>query len=387
MMQRRTRTIKVTKTKRLKKSITVKSTKKMFSKKLGIVSAITPQKKRVLKRQKVTDAITLIRAKENPIISPQPENIWESWQTFNPGVILLDNKVHFLYRAIGNDGISRLGYAASNNGFVIDERLSHPVYEHKPTRKVFNYYSFASGGSFGGAEDPRLVRVNNEDRIYMTYTACDEGLRVALTSIKVQDFLQKRWKWNTPKLISPPDEVHKNWVIFPEKIHGKYAILTSINPQVLIEYLDDLEFEDDRYIESNHGGACRKNCWDTCVRGAGAPPIKTKYGWLLFYHAQDLRDPGKYKVGAMLLDFNDPTKILHRSPQPILEPNEVYENNGFKAGVVYVSGAIVKDDNLLVYYGAADSYVGVAYANFNEFLEELNKEAKPKFGRRILKNK
>ena len=348
------------------------------------IPSVKPRRKR---RAQKPAAHILQRYEVNPIISPKSENGWETWQTFNPGVILLENKVHFLYRAIGTDGISRLGYAVSNDGFVVDERLPHPVYEHKLTKPVFNYYSFASGGSFGGSEDPRLVRINKEDRIYMTHTACDEGLRVALTSIKVQDFLQKRWKWETPKFISPPDEVHKNWVIFPEKINGKYTILTSINPEISIEYLDDLEFKDNRCIESDYAGARRKNCWDTCVRGAGPPPIKTNYGWLLFYHAIDERDPGKYKVGTMLLDLNDPTKILQRSQEPILEPVEIYENNGFKAGVVYVSGAVVKDGKLLVYYGAADNYIGVASADFNRFLEDITKEVRPKLEKKSLKKK
>lgn len=324
---------------------------------------------------------------DNPIISPQSENGWEAWQTFNPGVIVLKDKIHFLYRAIGHDGLSRFGYAASKDGFVVDERLSHPVYEHRLTKPVFNYYSFASGGSFGGAEDPRLVKVSEEDTIYMTYTACDEGLRVALTSIKVQNFLRKTWKWKSPKLISPPGEVHKNWVVFPEKINGKYAILTSINPEISIKYLDDLEFESDRYIESDYASTSRKNCWDTRVRGAGPPPVKTRYGWLLFYHAIDERDPGRYKVGAMLLDLSDPTKVLRRSSAPILEPEEVYENNGFKSGVVYASGAAIKDGKILIYYGAADSHIGVAYADSEKFLEELNKELKPKLERRILRKK
>ena len=342
---------------------------------------------RTKKKIKKTFSSVLEKLKENPIISPRQENSWEAWQTFNPGVILLEDKIHFLYRAIGEDGISRLGYAFSNDGFMIDERLPCPVYEHHQKQYTFNIFSYFSGGSFGGTEDPRLVRVNKEDRLYMTYTACDEGLRVALTSIKIKDFLNKKWKWSPPKLISPPDEVHKNWVIFPEKINSKYAVLTSINPEISIEYLDDLEFDDNKYIKSSYAGECRKNCWDTCVRGAGPPPIKTKYGWLLLYHAIDERDPCKYKVGVMLLDLAQPTKIILRSKVPILEPEEIYENNGFKAGVVYASGTVVKNGKLLIYYGAADSYVGVAYADLDNFLEELTKEVKPKLERRILKNK
>jgi len=397
MIRRKTKAIKLTKTTRRPKKITIQA-RSLLTKKRITINAIARQKKRALKGQKATSVTTLIRAKENPIISPQPENIWESWQTFNPGVILLNGKVHFLYRAIGSDGISRLGYAASSDGFLMDERLPFPVYEHRrmtppqtptsqPLFNYYSYYSFASGGSFGGAEDPRPVRVNEEDTIFMTYTACDEGLRVALTSIKVRDFLQKRWRWKAPKLISPPDEVHKNWVIFPERINGKYAILTSITPEISIEYLDNLEFENGRYLKSTYFATCPETGWEKCLRGAGPPPIKTKHGWLLFYHATDKREPGKYKVGAMLLDLNNPTKVLHRSPQPILEPAEVYENNGFKAGVVYASGAVVKDGKLLLYYGAADSYVGVAYADFDKFLEELTKGTKPELRRKALKKK
>ncbi|MEI6479201.1 MAG: hypothetical protein WCO18_02805, partial [bacterium] len=322
---------------------------------------------------------------KNPIISPKPDNNWESWQTFNPGVVLLDGKVHLLYRAIGEDGVSRLGYAVSNDGFVIDERSSSPVYEQS-SDQPFNIYSFFSGGSFSGVEDPRLVRMEGEDNLYMTYTACDGGLRVGLTSISVSDFLNKKWNWKEQSLISPPDEVHKNWLIFPEKINGKYAILHSLKPDIQIEYRDSLEFEDDSFIKSFHGGGPRKSGWDKWIRGAGAPPIKTKDGWLVFYHAMD-DDWSKYKVGAMLLDLKDPRKVIARAKEPILYPSEDYENNGYKSGVVYVSGAVVKDGNLLIYYGCSDCHVGVAYSNLDEFLEELKKGDSPKLKLKTLKRK
>ncbi|MCX7589551.1 MAG: hypothetical protein N2Z85_01255 [Patescibacteria group bacterium] len=320
---------------------------------------------------------------EKPIIYPS-HNEWECWQTFNPGVILLDNKIHFIYRAIGSDGISRLGYANSLDGFFINERLLYPVYEHKiKTNFKFNYYSFLSGGSFGGAEDPRLVKIEGEDKIYMTYTACDNGLRVALTSINVDDFLNKNWKWEKPALISSPNEVHKNWVIFPEKINGHYAILHSLSPEILIDYRKSLDFDEDEYILSYYNCYFRnKNSWDYWIRGVGAPPLKTKLGWLVFYHAMQNGEFNKYKVGAMILDYNNPTKIVLKSPYPIIEPDQEYENNGFKAGVVYVTGAIIKDSNIYIYYGAADSYIGVAYGNLDEFLDYLQKD-----GRTILRLK
>ena len=339
-------------------------------------------------QKKISLAEALVKSEENPIIAPRQENVWEAWQTFNPGAILLNDKVHFLYRAIGEDGISRFGYAASNDGFHIDERLSCPVYEHRVGQHPsFNVFSYFSGGSWGGAEDPRLVRVDKEDVLYMIYTACDGGLGVALTSIKINDFLKRRWKWRSPKLISAPGEAHKNWVIFPEKINGKYAIIHSINPQISIAYFDNLEFENNVYIDSFYDSQGKNTCWDSYMRGAGSPPIKTKDGWLLFYQAMNVNDMSKYKVGAMLLDFNDPTKILYRSREPVLEPNEYYENVGFKAGVVYVSGAVVKNGNLFVYYGGADSYVCVAYANLKEFLEALKGGTKLKLKQKKLKKK
>jgi len=355
----------------------------------------TTSNKGVKKKGVRVSPLVLAKFQENPIISPKPENGWEAWQTFNPGAILLDDKVHFLYRAIGSDGISRLGYAISSDGFNIDERLPYPVFEHKIKERIFNIYSYFSGGSWGGCEDPRITQVDDEDVLYVLYTACDNGLRVGLTSIKVEDFLNKKWKWRPSVLISPPGEVHKNWVIFPEKINGQYAILHNINPEITIDYFDSLEFsakggsasggEDNVYIKSCYESQGRKNCWDNYMRGAGAPPVKTKDGWLLFYHAMDARDMSKYKVGAMLLDLKNPTKILYRSPQPILEPTEFYENNGFKAGVVYVSGAVVKNGNLLIYYGGADSCVCIASANLKEFLEALRKGNRPKLKQGLLK--
>lgn len=329
----------------------------------------------------------LIKPPKGLMISPREKNDWEAWQTFNAGVILLKNKVHFLYRALGPGWISRIGYAVSNDGFKINQRLPYPVYEHPLVDDPsFATYSLASGGGLGGCEDPRLIRINKEDRLYMIYTACDQGLRVGLTSIKIEDFLNKKWCWRRPVLISPPNQVHKNWVIFPEKIKGRYAILHSINP-VTIAYFDSLEFDNKTYINSFYNPEPKADhwYWESWVKGVGPPPIKTKKGWLVFYHAVDKNDFGKYKVGAMLLDLEEPTKVLSRFKKPILEPSETYEYNGFKPGVIYVTGAIVRDNNLLIYYGGADNYVCVAYCNFEKFLMALEKETKPKLKQKILK--
>jgi len=333
--------------------------------------------------------LTFYKSVDNPIISPRPKNGWESWQTFNPAAILIDNKVHFLYRAIGDDGMSRFGYAMSEDGFTIRERLSYPAYVHEIVKRPYVCLSSPSGGSWGGCEDPRLVRVDNEERIYVTYTACDGGLRVGLTSIKVSDFIHKRWNWKKPKIISPPGECHKNWIIFPEKINGKYAILHSINSgKILVDYLDDLDFKDGKFLKSKYLlTEVRADRWDKKVRAAGPPPIRTKYGWLLFYHAEDKDDPGKYKLGAMVLDINDPTKILYRCKQPVLEPKEYYECEGYKGGIVYALGSVVKDGKLIIYYGSADNFVSVAYTEFEPFLEALIRGEKKPLKLKLLKKK
>jgi len=194
---------------------------------------------------------------------------------------------------------------------------------------------------------------------------------VALTSISAEDFIARKWNWAKPVLISPPGKINKNWSIFPKKVKGKYAILHSISPKILIDYRDNLSFDGKTYIKSFYKPSGRKNCWDNWVRGAGPPPIETKIGWLILYHAMDKNDPGKYKIGAMVLDKNDPTKILFRSRVPLLAPDKDYENTGFKPGVVYSCGAVVKDGQLLVYYGGADNVVCLAQIKLNDLLDDL----------------
>ncbi|HEY93985.1 MAG TPA: hypothetical protein G4O15_03485 [Dehalococcoidia bacterium] len=328
----------------------------------------------------------LKRFNDNPIIQPQQGHPWESLQTFNPGVILLEDKIHILYRAIGDDGISRLGYASSKGDFSVNERLDYPVYQHPVTSGTFNIYSYLSGGSFGGAEDPRIVRVDNEDVLYLTYTASDAGLRMALTSIKIDDFLKKNWKWANPVFISPPDQIHKNWVIFPEKINGNYAILHSLNPELMISYYESLDVKPGNYLNSyiQSSVISRGSSWDTVIRGAGAPPVKTEKGWLLFYHAMTKHEFGKYKVGAMLLDLEDPSHIICRSTYPVLEPTAVYEENGSKPGIVYLTGAAVRNGILMAYYGASDSYVCVASCRLDDMVDDLLHQETRKYPKQVI---
>ncbi len=321
----------------------------------------------------------LERHDHNPLIAPTQKNAWEAFTTFNPAALYADEKFHIVYRAQGHDYVSVLGYASSKDGVHVDEKLDMPIYvpseqfelvNEKPAKLSYQYMS----GGYGGSEDPRLTLI--DETVYMTYVAFD-GInppRVALTSIDLENFLSHNWQWEKPVLISPPGVVDKNAVIFPEKIHGKYVIMHRIFPDILIDFVDTLKFNGMWWLEGSHKISPRPDKWDSRKIGAGPPPLKTEEGWLLIYQSVGNQDPGKYKIGAMLLDLDDPTKVLYRSQNPILEPEEWYENEGFKAGVVYPCGAVIKDGILFVYYGGADSHVCVATAVLEEFLDHLKRQ-------------
>ena len=357
--------------------------KKIIKKKVVVKKKIvkkTIKKKTVVKKttKKITP-LNLERSKKNPIIEPEDHSYWESKATFNPSAIYHDGKIHVIYRAIGDSDISVMGYAKSSDGYFFDKNSKELAYFQKgkvavkkdPKTKLSNYSS--GGGWGGGCEDPRLTLLGNT--VYMIYTAFDGwgSLRMALTSISLDDFIAKRWNWKEPVLISPPGQIHKNWVLFPEKINGKFAILHSFAPKILIDYFDSLdELDGEKFINSNNTRPVDETRgWDSWFRGVGPSPIKTKYGWLVLYHAMDHKNPDRYRIGAMILDIKDPTKILYRSNQPILEPEEWYENEGYKFGVIYSCGAIIKDGQLFVYYGGADKVSCVATANLDKFLNEL----------------
>ena len=338
---------------------------------------------------KAKSRTVLERFDGNPILESEPKHWWESKAVFNPGVIYEDGKVHIVYRAVGDSEVSVLGYASSSDGFHIEERLDQPIYVPRepfegaglvyPTPSYYQrtYVSiegedYVSGVGWGGCEDPRLTRI--DDRVFMTYVAFDgySPPRVALTSIHISDFLAKNWQWKKPVLISPPGVIDKNACILPGKINSKYVIFHRIFPDILIDFVDDLDFDGTtRWLIGEFKIRPRKTYWDSRKVGAGPPPIKTKDGWLLIYHAVGERDPGRYKMGMILLDLKDPTKALARSEEPILEPQVWYENEGWKAGVIYPCGAVVIKDRLLVYYGGADKVTCVASAKLDELLEQL----------------
>lgn len=324
------------------------------------------------------------KSQKNPIITPRPDVSWESRATFNTAALYEDGKVHFLYRALGDTDLSVLGYATSKDGITIDERSDVPAYiPREPFETPGNYAfssiaeHFMSGGGYGGIEDPRITRV--DDRVYLTYVAFDGATppRAAMSSIHINDFLKQDWKkWDKAKLISAPGMVNKSAVVLPRRVRGKYVVMHRVYPNILVDYLDDLEFNN--YLQGQYFIPPRKNFWDSKKVGAGAPPMETKDGWLLIYQSVGYQDSSRYKIGAMMLDINHPEKVLYRTHMPIIEPIESYENDGYKAGVVYPCGAVIMKDKLNIYYGGADTVVCAASADLNTFLSEMKQHREPK---------
>jgi len=151
-----------------------------------------------------------------------------------------------------------------------------------------------------------------------------------------------------------------------------------IFPNIFIDTVDSLdEFDGTKFLGGDYMIKPRKNYWDSRKLGIGATPIKTDQGWLAIYHGVDDRDDSRYKIGAMMLDLKDPTKVLARTPYPIIEPTEHYENGLLKYGVVYPCGAVIKDDDLIVYYGGSDAVLCAATASAHEFIDQLMNYDRP----------
>jgi predicted GH43/DUF377 family glycosyl hydrolase len=262
-----------------------------------------------------------------------------------------------LYRAVDSDGISCLGYARTSNGTEISFRPSNPVLEPSAEWEEF------------GCEDPRISLVDGI--FYVTYTAFSRrGPRIALASTK--DFLH----FEKHGLVGP-DRDDKDGVLFPERISGRVAMLHRLQSKVQIAYFESFEALGDsrefwngyvRHFDSFEVIRA-KFPWERRKVGVGPTPIKTERGWLVIYHGVSI--DRIYRAGAILTDLNEPTKVLARTKEPILEPVMDFEKHGVVPNVVFPDGAVVQNGQLLVYYGGADNVCCVASTPMNSFLDEL----------------
>jgi predicted GH43/DUF377 family glycosyl hydrolase len=291
------------------------------------------------------------RFKGNPILEPASGHYWENRTVFNAAALYAGDKVHLFYRAMGDDNISRLGYASSSNGYEIDKRYSEPVFE--PLNSCENL----------GCEDPRITQIDGE--CLMTYTAFRNhpmnAFQISLTKISLEDLLSNNWNWGERWL--PFEGIqNKNAVIFPRKVHGRYAMYHRVEPDLCVAYSEDLK----RWCDLKAVIHPRPNSWDCLKVGSGGTPIEINEGCLFVYHGVDYNYV--YRLGVMLIDKNDPENVLYRSDKPILQPKEWYERFGKVPNVVFSCGCVLMDGKLLVYYGGADTVICGAEYELGELL-------------------
>lgn len=329
----------------------------------------------------------------NPILSPNPDNTWENLVVCNPAACYENGKFYLLYRAAGNDKehYIHIGLAVSDDGFNFKRVSDKPVLS--PTPDNFDA---------GSVEDPRIVKF--DDEFYMTYAFRPyppgrywENDYDVIETPEHNDFAPKCLRENigntalavTKDLVNfkkigrltHPSLDDRDVIIFPEKINGKFYMLHRPKNFVGVEYGTDYP---SIWIKSSEDLMSwdvpsklllkGKEEWEVKV-GGNTPPIKTESGWLLLYHGVDKNFT--YRVGACLLDLDDPSKVLYKTQHFIMEPETSYEKNGlYKWGVVFPTGAVVLNDELYVYYGASDQWCCVATCKLSELIDFVKKDSK-----------
>jgi predicted GH43/DUF377 family glycosyl hydrolase len=289
----------------------------------------------------------MARFEGNPILEPVPMHPWESKYVFNPAMFELGDKIHYIYRAMGDDMVSRLGYAYSTDGCTIDERLQYPIFEPLNPEEA------------RGVEDPRVTVIG--DTCIMAYTAFAHIPQIGITTIKAKDLLDRRWLWGE-RIYPFPGVTNKDAALFPRKIDGKYVMFHRIEPDLWIAYSYDMK----TWFDSKKVMSPRSGTWDGVKVGIAGPPIEIDEGWLQIYHGVD--DKRVYRLGTLLLDRDNPENIIYRSADSILEPYETYERRGQVPNVVFSCGAIKRGDWLQLSYGASDTVVAVSNLSLDDIL-------------------
>lgn len=213
-----------------------------------------------------------------------------------------------------------------------------------------------------GIEDCRVAQIGTT--YYLTFTSVSKN-GVAVGMKRTED-----WKsFEDCGLILPPH--NKDCALFEEKVGGLYRLLhRPSSPEIGGNYIWMAE-SPDLIHWGNHKciARTRKGFWDSARIGAGCSPIRTEDGWLVIYHGAD--ESNRYCLGTMLLDPEDPTKVLARCGKPFMEPAEPYETGGFFGQVIFSNGMTVDGDRVIMYYGAADSVVCAAELSVKELLKTL----------------
>lgn len=310
-------------------------------------------------------SLKLERVSNLPIMEKNDNNFWEKASCYNAAAIKKDDEIHLFYRATDKNNNGRecadynnyIGHAKSSNGldFIRDNNyVLGPVPDSQLSR---------------GCEDPRVMKV--EDTYYMLYTGFGArypgDFKICMASS--DDLIN--WKDHGIVL----HESNKDSALFPDKIDGKYVLLHRRSPNIWVSYSDDLVNWDNHQVLAKVN---KKNDWESCKIGIAGPPFKTEKGYVLIYHGvsdseKDFVGRGKYRqysLGIMLLDLDDPTKVLYRQNEPILSPELSWELDvGHVPNVVFSCGQVILDDMLYVYYAGADTALGVAKCPMSDIIK------------------
>lgn len=320
------------------------------------------------------------RSDKNPILKPDKSNSWEAEAVFNGCPITKGKKVFLLYRALslphyhisaqGKMMISDIGIAESKDGIQFTNRNRFIIPE-EPWERF-------------GCEDPRVTKLNG--KYYIFYTALStypfraEGIKIGFAISKNLETVEEK------HLVTPFNA--KGMALFPEKINGKMWAALTVNTDKPPAHicLASFDKEEDLWSEKRwqkwyenfekHSLNLQRRPQDHIE--LGAPPIKTKYGWLLIYSYIRNYFAGErlFGIEAVLLDIHNPLKIIARTETPILTPDEYYEQIGLVPNVVFPSGALVKNDWVHLYYGAADTTCCLAFIELPSLLEQMLEKEK-----------
>jgi len=286
----------------------------------------------------------LQRHPASPILKPNPFNEWEALNVFNCAVVHHNDLFHMFYRAQGPDYVSRIGYAVSADG-VHFNRLQQPIFYPETEWET------------RGVEDPRVTHLAHEERFIMAYTAYSP---TGITPMFAESTNLITWQRIGPLVTGQKNKDH---VLFPRKIDGRYASFHRPPPAIWIAYSDDLrDWGDFQPVMEPRPGL-----WDGKTVGAAGVPIETEHGWLIIYHAYD--DERTYRFGAALLDLDDPSRVISRPKDFIMEPEEVWEFKGDVPWAIFSTANPAVDGTIYVYYGGADRVIGLATCRLDDLLE------------------
>ena len=336
--------------------------------------------------------IKLEKYKFNPVLKPVGDE-WEGLCVLNPAVVYDEEEKLFkmLYRAAGNDKqhYIYLGLAVSRDGYNFERTSDRPVLAPD-----------LNGADGGCVEDPRLVKMGGyyyltyasrtfppgqywrEDKQYFGFQPV-LGPQFLINNNSVTHLAISRdlKSWKKLGRITDSRFDDRDVYIFPEKIGGRFVRLSrpmewcgdgfeNEKPAIWIAYSDDLmEWGKPKLLLKG------ENWWEDMKIGGSTPPVRCKYGWFILYHGVSSKDGG-YRVGAIIVDGDDPEMILARTKDFIMEPEFDFETQGYYNGCVFPTGICVVEGKAYVYYGAADKFVCVATADFDKLVEEVYKEGR-----------